>query len=381
MRMNGKQWNQGNLDQNTFAMERQHAAHEVQIDVPVERLFQRACLTGQPGWLPAGAARLCYSRSGHDEQNALWTEGESGPRLLRDPSVQTFWTTTQLDPEHHRYQAVLLIPELAVGTLDMEMEEHDGSTVVRFRLSCTVLSEAGSALFDEGISGRMGELLQRFGQALTDASTAEQGPPAARASYQPRRLNMAHDIVIRGDLDECFALACPVAELLWIDDWKFDLIYSESGKNETGCVFLEPSTGLTMLSSPGVNNYWYTTRYDAGEHLFEAVWLTRDLTMARWEVRMSDQGRGETLINWSMSYTSLGPKGSRIIGEPALEERMERVLRFLAASLKKYAETGEIYRLSHQLKVRLAASLIGAALGRHFRRLSPRDRSASNPPA
>jgi len=380
MRLNRKQWNQGDLNQNPFVMQRTHTTHRVLIDAPVARLFERACLAGQPGWLPVGSARLSYSDSGKDEKNALWSESETGPALFRKPALRTFWTTTLLDPERHRYQAVLSNPELAMGTLDVEMEEQDDGTVVRFDLSYTVLSEAGSALFDEEIGGRLDRLLEGFGHTLTSSLTAELAPPVTAGSHQAQRRGVQHEMTISGDIDECFALACPVAELLWVDDWQFDLIYSKSGRNETGCIFLEPGTGLSIVRSPGANTYWYTTRFDTEQHRFEAIWLTRDLTIARWELNMTDLGGGQTRVHWSLIYTGLGRDGSRIIGESGFDERMKRVLSFLATSLKHYVETGSIYRLSSQRKVQIAASLIGAALGRHFRGQRTSDGSASQLP-
>ncbi len=49
-------------------------------------------------------------------------------------------------------------------------------------------------------------------------------------------------------------------------------------------------------------------------------------------------------------------------------ERMLNTLRFLAISMKCYVETGTIYRLPKTRKAEIAAALIGAAIGRHFRR-------------
>jgi hypothetical protein len=378
MRLSGKSWNQGNVDDNAFPMQRRRATRRVHIDAPVEGVFERACLTGQPGWLPAGSVHLSHSDSGLDEPNALWSEGETGPSVFRQPELQTFWTTTRIDPERRCCQAVAVNPEIAVGTLDVEMEERDDGTLVRFGLSYTVLSEAGSALFDQGFEGRMGQLLERFGDTLTRAVAAESAVPVTRAPHRTRRHGVAVEITIDGDIDECFALACPVAELEWIDGWTFDLIYSESGTNETGCVFLEPSSGLSMLCSPGANNYWYVTRYDAKQHRFEAVWSTSDLAIARWQVQMTDLGGGQTRVHWSLMYTGLGEKGSRLIAEPGLESRMTRGLSFLANALKHYVETGEMYRLSTHRKLRIVASLIGASLGRHLRGQSMGGRRASN---
>jgi hypothetical protein len=376
MKLSSKRWNQGNLNLSPFAPLRKRAAHQLRINAPIGCLYEQACLADLPGWLPLESVRLSSSENEKGKRQTLWSESETGSVVLRQPGLQTFWTITRRDPERFSCQAILLNPELAIGTLDVRMEEQDGGTVVLFDLSYTVLSEAGSALFNEGIEMRLGQLLERFGHTLANLPAAEPATTVTEASYQPPRLSIEHEITISGDIDECFALACPVAELLWIDDWKFDLIYSESGKNETGCVFLEPSSGLSMLRSAGANTYWYTTRFDTEKHRFDAIWLTRDLTIADWQASMTDLGGGQTRVNWSLSYTALGQEGRRILSESGMAKRMKRGLSFLATSLKHYTETGSIYRLSGQLKVRIAASLIGAALGRHFRRLHGSDRRA-----
>jgi hypothetical protein len=330
--------------------------------------LELACLAGQPAWLPAASTRLACSESGRDEQGALWSDSESGSELLGIPELRVFWTPTCINPGGLAYQAVLLCPELAVGTLDLSLERQGGGTAARFELSITAISEAGSARFDEGLAGRMERLLSRFGRRLADAVASGTPPPVVWAPQQARRQGVTHQMVVDGPIDTCFSLACPVAELQWIDDWHFDLIYSESGRNETGCVFLEPGSALAVLRCPGVNNYWYTTRYDAERYRFEAVWMTRDLATARWSIQMTDLGGGQTRICWSLVYTGLSPEGSRIIAEPGLDGRMEQMLDFLATSLKRYVESGTIYRLPGQRKLRLAASLVGAALGRHVRR-------------
>ena len=366
--LSSRKWNQGNLDQNPFPTQRERAASRLRIDAPVGHLFERACLAGPPAWLATESLGLVCTESGHDEANALWWDDETGPALLRREGLRTFWTTTRTDPERHRHQSVLVCPELAVGTLDVVMEARDGGTLVRFDLSCTVLSEAGSSLFDEGIRRRMDRLLERFGRSLTESMSARTAPAASVGSRPARRSAVEHERVIDGDIDECFALACPVAELRWIPGWHFDLVYSESGRNETGCVFLEPSTGLSILRSPGAHTYWYTTDFDEEQHRFDAVWLTGNLTLARWKLQMTDLGDGRIRVTWSLVYTGLGPDGDRLLGESGMEGRMKRALGFLATCLTQYVETGTMYRLSSGRKLRLVGSLIGATLGRHLRR-------------
>jgi len=269
--------------------------------------------------------------------------------------------TTARDQEARSFQATLLIPDLAVGTLDLQIAPRAGGAVLTLALSYTVISEAGAAHFDQDLDRRLEALLRRFGRAVEQGSPWE-GTTAVSASRQ----HAEHTGEIQGDIDDCFTLACPVAELDWIDDWKFDLIYSESGVNEAGCAFTEAFTGLTILRKPGALNTWYATLFNRKERRFEAVWLTGDLTVSRWKVHMDDLGNGRIRVSWSLTYTGLGPEGDALLGEAGVSGRMGQVLAFIAASLKQYMETGTVFKLSTHRKLRVAGSLIGAALGRHL---------------
>ncbi|MCP3962674.1 MAG: hypothetical protein GY719_32950, partial [bacterium] len=176
------------------------------------------------------------------------------------------------------------------------------------------------------------------------------------------------EVVIRGGADEIFALACPVAELDWVDDWHFDLVYSESGRNEDNNLLLEPVTGLAVLRSAGSETYWYTTLYDTDRRRFHAVLLTRDVILGKWQFEVDDLGDGRGRLRLRITYTGLTEEGNRIIGERGFEDRMGNMLEFILTSAKSYLETGKIFRLARKRKMELAISLIGATIGRHFRR-------------
>lgn len=181
-----------------------------------------------------------------------------------------------------------------------------------------------------------------------------------------KRANAHHEVRIKGDVDDCFSLACPKAELNWIDGWQFDMIYSESGKNEKNCIFLEALSGPVVLRSPGLNTYWYTTLYDPENHRCHFVLLSQKPVIAKLEIHMDALPDGNTSIKWDLTYTALSVEGNKIIREKDFKDRMSNMINFLGLSAKHYMETGKIYKLPHKRKLDLALSIAGARVKRHF---------------
>jgi hypothetical protein len=174
------------------------------------------------------------------------------------------------------------------------------------------------------------------------------------------------------DIATCFRLACPVAELDWIEGWRFDLIYSESGRNEKHNIFLEPTTGAVVLRCVGAHTYWYTTVFDTDRHRFHAILLTRDLVVAKWELEMQALEHGGCLVDLRVTYVALREEGNRLIAERGFEERIRSMQALLFVSAKTYVETGRMYHVPVWRKLVLGASLLAASIGRHLRS-TPRD--------
>jgi hypothetical protein len=216
---------------------------------------------------------------------------------------------------------------------------------------------------------------------------------------------------VRGDPDVIFSYACPVAELQWIDEWQFDLLHSDSGRNELHNIFAEPFSSAMVLRLLGQDTVWYTTRWDTAQRQFHSVLLTGDLVVAQWEFHLhalddrqdrgdrqdrrdrqdpgdrlnpddrrdrqdpgtrrdrQDRQDGRCRLEVTLTSTGLSPEGDRIVAEPDYAQRMRSMLSFVLRSAKCYAETGQILRMPHHRKAGLALSLLGTTLGRHLRRL------------
>ncbi|MEZ5893997.1 MAG: hypothetical protein R3C58_12755 [Parvularculaceae bacterium] len=64
--------------------------------------------------------------------------------------------------------------------------------------------------------------------------------------------------------DAVFAMMCPVREYEWEPGWTTNVILSESGLAEEGCVFMMPAGASIGSSKESSEAIWVTPTYDAG---------------------------------------------------------------------------------------------------------------------
>ena len=343
MKRNGRTWNNGKPDLSPVKMQRKRGNFRATVSAPCGIVFALI------------------------------------PPLFAPNRGETHWFVTHNDPVAHRVGAVLLKPELAIGKLEIRLAARDEGTSVCFDFVYTAISTQGNALFDDELEGRIRRMLCAFVEALQGRSVAPeelrltgQGPGSGlRDAFSPKCAAARYEIVLRGGAEACFALACPVAELRWIDDWRFHLLYSDSGRNEDDCIFIEAVSGFAVHRVTRSDTYWYTTLYDSAARRFHAVLLTGDFILGRWTLEVEPQGDGGTRMRFALAYTGLTGEGNRIILENGFEARVRNMLRFIANSARHYTETGEILRLPARRKATLALSLLGAAAAQHVRRWFP----------
>ena len=142
-------------------------------------------------------------------------------------------------------------------------------------------------------------------------------------------------------VDEIFPLVCPVEELKWINNWDYTMVYSESGRNELGCIFYEKMSAQHVVGPDfGEKTFWYTIDYNPDSNLVHFL-LTRSSTLTDLIIRIESTGNNSTKVTWDMTMTSIDEKANVAFDEK-VEDRMKLMLAFLAQSLKYYCETGDM---------------------------------------
>lgn len=156
---------------------------------------------------------------------------------------------------------------------------------------------------------------------------------------EAKRANAEYTITINTPAADIFPLACPVEEEKWIYNWDYTMVYSESGRNELGCVFIETMSARHILGPDSdEKTYWVTTKHDPNEEI--RFLLVRSSTVTQLEITIDTIDTRQTRITWNMTMTSIKEEANGKFDE-SVEERMLLMLTFLGQSLKHYCDTGE----------------------------------------
>ncbi|MFH2008116.1 MAG: hypothetical protein ABI333_16155 [bacterium] len=379
-----KRWNNGNMALSATKMSRLRSTHQLRAVEPLEALFSglRSSLPsdGMADNQPDNQPEVLSSGHRWDGPQTLWRDRWLGPGLFPGATQPTHGFTTLVDSEAHELHVLFVTGDQVATKLEVRLASREGSDAevdVTLELTASALRAAGNELFDESLPGRMQEQLKRFGEQLRrlDSESLHGTLSTARPSATPRassdqsctkRAEHVIELDQRNlvfDLNDVFPLACPVAELDWIDNWFFDLRHSDSGRNEEHCVFVE-ALSSPLVMADRARTTWYTTLFDPQTRRFEAVLIVGDHILGKFDFAAEDLGGGRARLGWSLSFTGRNDGGNRLVAEPGFRRRTGQMLELLARSIERYLTTGKVYRPSLHQKASFVASRLHTRLRR-----------------
>jgi hypothetical protein len=178
----------------------------------------------------------------------------------------------------------------------------------------------------------------------TDGDTGEQvcdnNTITKDNSLEGLRIAKTWVMEINSPPDQVFPLLCPERERDWVDGWDYEMIYSESGYAEPGCIF------KTSIPPEG-DSIWIMADYIPDNYI-RIIKTCPNLFLLQWsfdlvgkDIRGEDSGkiRTDILVNYSM--TGLSQKGNehiRMIMEdvfPKLMTRLEKSMNYYLNTKKK----------------------------------------------
>lgn len=156
--------------------------------------------------------------------------------------------------------------------------------------------------------------------------------------FKAKKIVCAITEEIKAPPNKIFPLLCPVEESKWINNWECEMVHSDSGLNEKGCIFIEQMSGPVLFGS-SVKIKWLTTRYEPHNRI-QFVLMAEEMSLIIFDIEIVEQITELSLIHFQFTYIPF--KKDAI--DKAIEEKLMFILTSLLSWLKYYCETGEMLK-------------------------------------
>lgn len=150
--------------------------------------------------------------------------------------------------------------------------------------------------------------------------------------FRPQRITREYRQTIKATPEKVFPLLCPVREAEWLDGWRYNTIYSESGIVEAGAVFSTPHEGEE-------DTIWIVTKHDSETLEVEFARFTHKSRTCVLRIAVKSKDENSSYVDVSYTYTGITPAGNNFIDNFTQEEFLELVT-FWEQSMNYYLETG-----------------------------------------
>ena len=154
---------------------------------------------------------------------------------------------------------------------------------------------------------------------------------------KPVRVIRTYTQRIEAPPDEVFPLLCPVREAEWLDGWTYEMVYSDSGFAEKGCVFKTQPPGAP-------ETIWMISQHDPQERVVEFVRFTTGLVATRLQIHIQANQDGTSSVHISYTFTPISDEGIAFVMRHHSEEEFRRAMAWWELSMNHYVKTGERLR-------------------------------------
>ena len=151
--------------------------------------------------------------------------------------------------------------------------------------------------------------------------------------FKSKRIIRKYCQTINATPEKIFPLLCPVREAEWLDGWKYEMIYSESGLVEEGCVF-------STSHEKEEDTVWIVTLHDPENYKVEFTRFTHQSRVCVLKIAVRPKDRNSSFVDISYKYTTITPAGNKFIDHFTEEEFLEAV-KFWEDSMNYFLKTGK----------------------------------------
>jgi hypothetical protein len=129
------------------------------------------------------------------------------------------------------------------------------------------------------------------------------------------RVNHSHTQINNASPETVFPLICPVREEEWLDDWSYEMIFSESGIAEQDCVFQTEANGEKIT--------WIVSNYDPINYTIEFIRTDNISLICHISISLKPFEETKTKATIKYSYTALSEEGNLFIDDYSTEDYLK----------------------------------------------------------
>ena len=151
--------------------------------------------------------------------------------------------------------------------------------------------------------------------------------------FHAKTIVLTATMLLQHSPEKIFPLLCPVKEYDWIERWNCDLLYSERGVNELGCIF---RTAFPEQEE----EIWVTSRWEPASRVEFVRNSANKVILFSITLEPMDEA---TKIIWSQKIIGITEKGNAMV-ESANPEEFSSMVAALENMIDYYLVHGEMYR-------------------------------------
>jgi len=153
------------------------------------------------------------------------------------------------------------------------------------------------------------------------------------------RVTLSYTQRIEAPPSRVFPLLCPVREAAWLDGWldEVEMIHSDSGLAEDGCVFRTRSPGRP-------ETVWTITRHDPLARVVEFVRFTTGLVATRLTIGVEAAADASSSVHIAYTFTPLSEAGVAFVRETHSEDAFRRDMVWWEDSMNHWLRCGATLR-------------------------------------
>ncbi len=148
--------------------------------------------------------------------------------------------------------------------------------------------------------------------------------------FQAKRITRTATFEVDAPKGRVFPLLCPVRERDWLPGWDADVVFSESGLVENGCVFTAENRQL----GPAL---YAVSRHEPDQGVVEFVLFFPGKAVVKLDIAVAPTPSGGTRLKWTRTYTGLSEQGNAAL-ELMTEALFQQQMADLARALSQHCE-------------------------------------------